>query len=1038
MKTTHYAVHRRLATSAIVVALVVLGLYGLWRLPVDYLPNITYPLVKVQIKWQGATPEEIDTNIADPLERLMSTVDRLDYLESSSIEGMYNLNVYFEYGANVDIAFQDALAALTRAQQHLPKDIEAPYVYKADPSQLPVMQLTVSSDRWTAVKLRDWADHWLQDRILAVRGVAGAEVVGGLEREIRILLNPAAMEKHQLSLDTVIKHVAAGNVEQTGGRVTVGPKEVIARTMGEFTTLEDIRTIVVAGEGHRKAYLRDIAEVIDGHEEARLMTRFNGRESVKISVLKEAEANTVRTAEAVRRLLGELKAELPEGLQLDYVEDQAVYVKQALAGVRNAAVAAAALLIVVVYLFLGSVRQVVVMIIALPLTLVLNFGLMKLAGFSLNIFSLGGLVVAIGVVLDNSIVVVENISRLRRAHPNQDASGHAVDATTEVGPALVAATLSFLALFVPFLIVPGLTSLLFRELILVIAGIVVISLAVAVSVTPMITATLFGGKHQQRTSGWFEHLFARFTEIYGRVLEGIIGWRWVVAPVFLLVVAMAFALSGRVGGEFLPLIDDGRIIVKVKMPTGASVSETDRALRRIEEQIKGDPLIQSAFTLAGGYVKGLTTYEVANEGQVDIQLIPKAMRTISTEQYVARLRKVVGQLQPPGGKAMVRQMPIKGIHGMQASDIVVQVRGQDMETLADLASRTSRMISDLGRFQNVLVSMDLSKPEYQVKVDRVKAAELGVQVADVASSLRSLISGAVATRFRDGAEYYDIRVLVPEERLTCRQDVENLTLTCAQGDALRLRDIATVVPASGPVEIIRKNQVKQITVEADIAGGDLAGAVRELRRALDGLERPAGYLFDFGGRAEMMADMKKTVLTVLAFALFFSFIVLTVQFNSLKLPGLILGSVPVCLSGVVFLMLLTHLPLGATVIIGVLVVVAATVNDGVLLLTYARDLEAHKGLTPLRAVVDAAKIRLRPRLMTTVTTMIGFLPLALNLEEGGDMLQPMAVAAIGGLGMEMLVALFLMPCMYAIVSKSSTQIVEAKISATKVQSLENC
>jgi len=1019
MKITRYAVERRLATSAIVLALVVLGLYGLWRLPVDYLPNITYPLVKIQIKWPGATPEEIDTDIADPVERLMSTVDRLDYLESSSIEGLYNLNVYFEYGADVDVAFQDALAALTRAQQQLPKDIEAPYVFKADPSQLPVMQLTVSSDRWSPVKLRDWAENWLQDRILAVRGVAGTEVVGGLEREIRILLDPAAMEKHQLSLDAVIKKVAAENVEQTGGRVTVGPKEIIARTMGEYASLEDIRTVVVAGEGHRKVYLGDIAEVVDGHEEARLITRFNGRESVKISVLKEAEANTVRTAEAVARLLGELKAELPAGLQLDYVEDQAVYVKQALTGVRSAAMAAAVLLIVVVYLFLGSVRQVVVMVIALPLTLVLNFGLMKLAGFSLNIFSLGGLVVAIGVVLDNSIVVVESISRLRRENPGQDSAVRAVEGTAEVGTALVAATLSFLALFVPFLIVPGLTSLLFRELILVIAGIVVISLAVAVSVTPMITATLFGRSRQVRQAGWFERLFARFTNGYGWLLDRVIGWRWIVVAVFLRAVAGAAALSGRLGGEFLPLIDDGRIMVKVKMPTGASVVETDRALRKIEGQIQGDPLIQSAFTLAGGYVKGLTTYEVANEGEVDIQLVPKAMRDISTEEYVARLRKVVGKLQPPGGKAMVKQMPIKGIHGMQASDIVVQVRGHDMETLADLASRTARTITSQDRFQNVFVSMDLTKPEYQVQVDRVKCAELGVSVSDIATSLRSLITGAVATRYRDGGEYYDIRLIVPEQRLTSRQDIENLSLTCAQGDVLRLRDIATVVPGTGPVEIIRENQIKQITVEADITGGDLAGAARDLQNALTKLERPPGYVFDFGGRADMMADMKDTVLTVLAFALFFSFVVLTVQFNSLKLPGLILGTVPVCLAGAVFLMYLTQLPLGATVIIGVLVVVAATVNDGVLLLTYARDLQGQHAWPPRQAVVDAARIRLRPRLMTTVTTMIGFLPLALNLAEGGDMLQPMAVAAIGGLGMEILVALLLMPCMYVIASKQT-------------------
>lgn len=1020
MKITHFAVHRRLATSAIIVALVVLGLYGLSRIPVDFLPGVTYPLVKVQIRWQGATPEEIDTNIADPLERIMSTVDRLDYISSSSREGLYALDVYFEYGTDIDVAFQDVLAALTRAERQLPEDIEPPFVFKADPSQLPVMQLAASSGQWGPVRLRDWADNWLQDRILSAPGVAGTENVGGVEREIRIQLDPAALEKYHLSLPSIIKRISDENIQQAGGLVTVGPREIIARTMGEFSNLEDIRAVVVAVEGSEKVRLGDIAEVVDSHVDERVITRFNGKDCVRIAVLKEAEANTVQVAEAVNLRLAELKESLPPGVQLDVVEDQSFYVKQSLDGVRNSALTAAALLILVVYLFLGSLKQVLVMLIALPLTIVLNFGLMKLSGFSLNIFSLGGLVVAIGVLLDNSIVVVENITRLRRETPGKDIFEHAVKATDEVGPAILAATLSFLALFVPFLIVPGLTSLLFRELILVMAGIVIISLTVAISVTPMLTALLFRRTRQDISSsgsGRFERFFDRFAEGYARLLNRLIRWRWIVIAAFVLAIGVAFFVMGRLGGEFLPLIDDGRLMVKVKMPTGASVQETDRALQKIEAQLAGDPLIVSKFTLTGGQVMGLTTFEIANEGEIDIQLVPKSGRNVSTADYVAQLRKRIMKVQPPGGKAMVKQMAIRGIHGMGAADVIVQVRGQDMETLANLASRTMRTINESEQFQNVVISMDLSKPEYHVKVDRVKAAELGISVSDVALSLRALVTGAVATRYRDGADYYDVRVIVPENRLTSRRDVENLTLASSRGDILRLRDIAAVVPADGPVEIIRENQIKQITVETDVQGKDTAGAVRELRKVMAGMDWPAGYEFDFGGRVEMMSDMKNTVMSVLAFALFFSFIVLTVQFNSLKLPSLILGSVPVCLAGVVFLMYIANLPLGATVIIGVLVVVAATVSDGVLLLTYANEIREQRNTSADKAVIEAAKIRLRPRLMTTVTTMMGFLPLALNLEEGGDMLQPMAVAAIGGLGMEMFVALFLMPCLYVASSR---------------------
>ncbi|MFW5882481.1 MAG: efflux RND transporter permease subunit [Planctomycetota bacterium] len=916
------------------------------------------------------------------------------------------------------MAFQDVLAALTRAEQDLPEDIEPPYVFKADPSQLPVMQLTLRSDRWGPVELREWADTWLQDRILAVRGVAGTEVVGGLEREIRILLDPLLLEKHGVPLQTVMQRLAAENVEQTGGRVTIGKREIIARTLGEFDDLEQIRSLVIDRRGGDKLHLRDIARVVDAHEDVRVITRFNGQPAVKLSVLKEAHANTVEVARAVQRRLDELESTLPAGLETGYVENQAEYVDQAVAGVRDAAIGAFVLLVVVVYLFLGSIRQVLVMATVLPLTLIINFGLMKLAGFSLNIFSLGGLVVAIGVVLDNSIVVIENISRLRHEAPDRAIDEQAVTGTVEVGPAIVAATVSFLALFVPFLLVPGLTSLLFRELILVIAGIVIVSLTVAITLTPMLTTLLFGRTDRGREATRFERFFARVTDGYGRLLDLALRGRWAVAAAFVAVLGLAIWMAGGVGGGFLPPVDDGRIMVKVRMPTGTSVEETDRVLRRIERRIAGDPRIESTFTIAGGMVRGLTTYEVANEGQVDIQLVPKASRDISTTAYVARLRPIVGKVPAPGGKVMARQMPIKGIKGLRAADVLVEVRGQDMDVLDDLARRTAETMEGLGQFRNISVSVDIAKPEFQVRVDRTKAAEAGVSVADISGTLHSLITGAVVSRYREAGEYHDLRVLVPASGFTSRQDVANLVVAGGGGAAIRVRDVANVREAVGPVEVVRRNQVKQVTVEASTADVDLATAMAALRPALDGLERPAGYEFGFGGQVELMADMRRAVIAVVAFALFFAFIVLTVQFNSVKLPALILGSVPFCLTGLVFGLYLSGLAFGATVLIGILVVVALTVNDGVLLMTFAEELQVRQGASGREAILQAATIRLRPRLMTTITTMIGFTPLALNLGEGADMLQPMAIGAIGGLATEAVAALFFMPCLYALVSRA--------------------
>ncbi|MDH7598943.1 MAG: efflux RND transporter permease subunit [Sedimentisphaerales bacterium] len=433
MILTHYAVHKRIACSAIIAALVILGLYGLWRLPVDFLPDITYPMIKVHIWWRGATPEEIDKSMAEPIERQMATVDDLDYLESSSIEGMYTLLVNFKYGVSVNVAYQDALAAMARAARELPSDIDPPVVIKADLSQLPVVQLTVSSDRWDLVQLRTWADEWLQDRLLAVPGVAGTEIVEGLKREIRIHLDQYELEKYQLTLEHVLRRLREENVEQFGGRVTTGPKEIIVRTIGEYHNLDKIRDLVIVRDDHAKIFLRDIAEVEDASEEVRVITRLNGQPCVKLSVLKQASANTVEVVKAVSRRISELGPLLPQGITLGMVENRAEYISAALLGVRNAAIEAAILLILIVYLFLGSWRQVLVMVLALPTTLIVNFGLMKLAGFSLNIFSLGGLVIALGVLLDNSTVVIENITRQLHLPTSERVQAVVTEATSEVG-----------------------------------------------------------------------------------------------------------------------------------------------------------------------------------------------------------------------------------------------------------------------------------------------------------------------------------------------------------------------------------------------------------------------------------------------------------------------------------------------------------------------------------------------------------------------------------------------------------------------------
>jgi multidrug efflux pump subunit AcrB len=566
--------------------------------------------------------------------------------------------------------------------------------------------------------------------------------------------------------------------------------------------------------------------------------------------------------------------------------------------------------------------------------------------------------------------------------------------------------------------VSGLTSLLFRELILVVAGVVVVSLACSLTLVPMLGSLLLGKTTATRASSWF----GRVRDGYGRLLGGILRWRYAVISFFLALVVLAAALVPVLGSEFLPEVDDGRIMIKAKLPTGTSVKETDRLLKRIEAKIADDPLVESAFTLAGGKVWGLYTFEVANEGEIDLQLVPHDRRPISTEAFMRRLKQTLPKMSPPGGKVMVRKMRIKGIRKMGESDLEIQVRGPDLAKLYALAGKVVRFARERPDLANVHLGMDLTKPELLVRIDRARAHELDVSVFDVAATLRALLHGAIATRYQEGEEHYNIRLRIPEERIRGKRDVENLVVSSADGRQYRLRDLATVTEGTGPVEIVREDQIKQVVVRADAWGASVGKALGGLAAELAKLDLPSGYEIDYGGKARLMDDLTSMALGILGLAVFLAMTVLAVQFNSVRYPLLILGAIPAGAAGMVFALWASDLAMGATVLVGLLVVVAATVNDGVLLFTLADELRTgSQSRAAGGAAREAARLRLRPRIMTTMTTIAGLTPLAFNVGAGGDMLQPMAVGAIGGLVMEIPVALFLMPCLYVMASRRDTK-----------------
>lgn len=1017
MRLTEITLKRPVATTVLVIALVSMGLYGLATLDVDYLPDIAYPMIKIHIWWRGATPEEIETNIAEPIERVMATVDNLDYLESSSIEGMYTLLINCRYGTDVDEAFQDVVSAMARAERELPPDMDPPLIIKADPSFLPVMQVIVTSDIRSLVWLRNWTDNWLIEKIVTVPGTAGAEIVGGLEREIRIHLDPGRMSAYRLSPAAIVRAVSEANREIFAGRVTAGDREIIARTMGEFTSLDEIAGIVVAmDDGGVKVYLRDVAEVKDSHEEMRINTRFNGKTCIKLNVLKQAEANTVQVARAVRLKMRELAKDVPGDIEFGFVEDQGSYIAGAINSVEGTALLAAVLVIVVVFIFLGRLRYVLVMMVALLVTLLANFFLMRLLGFSLNLFSLGGMVVALGVILDNSIVVLENIIRLGDAGKNDPV----LMGTDQVGTAIITATLTFFVIFLPFIFIPGLTSLLFRELVMVVAGIVVISLLVAVTLTPSLAGRVLVRSRTKPFSGvglFFHVLIDRLIRTYTRILGKTLKHGKTVIALALAVFAVSLLLIASTGSEFLPKLDDGRIKVKVMMPSGTAVGRIDEILARLESKLEDIPEIESIFTIAGGRVWGLSTFEIAHEGELNLQLAPKSERDVDTQEFIRKISPLMKKVPVPGGKINVMQRRVVGIRKTGEQEVEVKVKGTDMLSIFEFAGTLADRLEGAPGVRNVNISMDMSKPEYKIVIDREKAASLGLSVRDIASTLRTLIHGTVATRYREGLEYYDIRIMIPEKSIGSKPDIEDLVIMNRGIASIRLKDVAEVSRSVGPVEIVREDQVKQVIIRMDPTGISTGEVVERVEAAIDELDPPGGVEWEFGGQAYLMAENRRTMGLIILFASLFAYIILAVQFESFSLPFLIMINIPLALTGAFLALFFTGTPVGVTVLVGLVVMMAGIISQGVVLLTLSEEY-LDQGGNPSDAVAVAAPIRLRPILMTQLTTVIGLVPLALNLGEGGDMLRPMAIAVIGGLIYSLLLTLFFLPSAYTLVRRN--------------------
>jgi hydrophobe/amphiphile efflux-1 (HAE1) family protein len=1034
---THASIRRPVGTLAIAAVVLVLGLFFVDRLPVNLLPEVEYPLVRITVNYPGVAPEVMEEQVTRVLERNLASVENLSGISSRASEGRTNVNLIFEHGVDLDIAMQNAARQLETARQQLPGDIEPPRLRKWDPGEWAIWRAGFSSPTRSPREVRDWVEQRLVPQLQSIGGVAAVEAAGGQVREIEVILDQQRLRFYGLTLRAVADQLEAENVNVAAGHITSPRFDVMARTDGRFTNPEEIAEVLLTlPDSARRIRLSEVAEVRDGFREQRLFVRLNGTPATQLSIFKLPEANVVAVVDAINQRLAQLDRSgfLPPDIEWEATRDGAYFVRGSVEAVATAAILGAVLAMLVVLAFLGSLRKSFVIGLSIPLAILFTFVLMGLGGLTLNVISLGGLALGVGLLLDNAIVMLENISR-HQEKLDKSAPDAAHDGADEVISAIAAGTLTNLAAVAPFLLITGMAVLVFRELILTISFAVVASLAVALTLVPMLSAQLGqvrfrSGLDRSRPYRAFNALIDRLIRGYRAVLAGILRWRWAVVAASVILFAGGLMGLNRLGHEFLPQLDDGQIDVRLSLPPGTPPEQTDRAARQVETALRDMPYVESVFALVGGHLHGGVISERPGTARMDVGLVDARLRPeLPAGLWVAEAQRRLRDLDIPNARIWVRPPRIPGLtFGASGSDMDVMIVGENLPVLEALAREMVERLDDVVGLEDLEVAREDRTPLLSVEVDRERAAALGLNIGEIGRALRDAVTGAVPTRYATGVNEYDVRVRLPREVTGDEQALGQVLISSSGGRALQLSDVAAFSLGEGPAHIERENQVRvqRITGNFNTALNDAGGIMTEIRHRIDEMAIPDQYGLIFGGQFETLEETDREMLTAVLLALFLVFVVLAVQYERLSNPLVIMAAAPLCLIGVVALLWATGTPLSAPAFLGIILLIGIVVNNAILLVEYIERGRA-RGLDTPTAVVEAGGVRLRPILMTTLTTVAGMVPLAIGMGSGANLMQPLAVAVIGGLLTAMLLTLFLIPCLYVIVRNASDGLLETLV-----------
>jgi HAE1 family hydrophobic/amphiphilic exporter-1 len=1028
MFLSNLSIKRPVFATMMMLALVVLGLFSLRRLKLDDMPDVELPFLMIQVRYAGASTEAVERDVTKKIEEAVNPIEGVDRIESSSVEGFCTIFIQFTLKTKIVTAQSDVRSAVDRIRADLPVDIDPPIISRFDFRQNPIMSLALSGRGWALRDLTTLATETISRRLETVDGVGSVSVVGGLEREIHVLLVPAEMDGLGVSPDMVTAALRRENMDMPAGRVERGNAEQLVRVRGRITDPAAFASVVVTTRNGVPVRLGEVSRVEDSQEEERTLAEYSGRRSIGIDIRKVSGANTVDVAKGIRRVMAHLNAELPAGVQLEVIRDNSKWIEESLADVQLALVLGALLTVLIVFLFLNSWRSTVITGLTLPVSIISAFLVIYAMNFTINTLTLMALSLAVGILIDDAIVVRENIVRhVEKGEDHYEAAGKA---TSEIGFAVLATTMSILAVFVPVGFMGGIVGRFFYQFGITVAFAVAVSLFVSFTLDPMLSSLWYdpqaAGHAERGPIGKRLEGFNAGVRGAGRWYRGVIAWALDHRGRVMAIAGSAFLGAillmavGLVGGGFFPTTDRSELLVTVQTPVGSSLAYTRAKGEEVDRYLRSRPEVAyTYFTIGGGFSPSV------NNGTIYVRMKPKGERRLSQAKFQIALRTVLPVFK--GVKTGI--MDAAGMGGGQLP-VQVNILGPDLTRLQELNDRMMAAIKDVPGLVDMKSSLEGRKPEYVIAVNRDLASDVGLSVGSISNTLRTVLAGQTATTFEDASGLtHDVVVQVAPEYRTSFADLGRIPIATAAVNPrtlspvmVPLGQVAQIAPSGAPAEIKRLSLERSARIEGNYQGRPLTGVMGDIRRRMATISLPPGYRIDIGGEQKDFAETTGYVLESLLLAITFVYLILASQFGSFLQPLAIMLSLPLSIIGVLVALALTGDTFNILSMIGVIMLMGLVTKNAILLVDFANKAR-DAGATRRQALIQAGEIRFRPIMMTTFSMIFGMLPTALAIGQGGEFRAPMARAVIGGLITSTLLTLVVMPVVYTYLDDFGSRVV---------------